>query len=586
MSVASQSNVRGTTLVELVQYWAGRMPNETVYTFLTDGENEEVRITFAELDREARRIAARLQALNAANERALLLYAPSLDYIIAYFGCLYAGVIAVPVYPPHPKKPASRVHAIIEDSSAKFAMTSTKQFQDLQTRFGREEELARLTWLVTDALEEDEDAEWQDPQVTADSIAFLQYTSGSTSTPKGVMVTHGNLMNNCTNIAHVFELTEPSKYVIWLPPFHDMGLIGGILSSLWQGSTTTLMAPFDFLQKPLRWMQAVSKYGGVVSGGPNFAYDLCVRKITPEQRDALDLSSWKMAFNGAEPIRSSTVQRFAEYFAPAGFSSNFMFPCYGLAEGTLMITAAYREQGAKIGAFDAKLLAQNEVREATADTVDARHLVSSGRPIPGHEVVIVSPDSLQEVPAGRVGEIWVSGPSIALGYWNRPEQTAETFHATLADREGKRFLRTGDLGFMHEGELFVTGRVKDVIIIRGRNYYPQDIEVTVEKLSEQVREGCSAAFSFEVDGEERVVVVAELDRAFRPRKTDTPEEVEQQLAAIKTTIRKGIVEQHEIPVHDVVLLKINTIPKTSSGKIQRSACRNMYVNGTLEIWGE
>ncbi|MGB8955465.1 MAG: fatty acyl-AMP ligase [Tumebacillaceae bacterium] len=586
MSVASESQVRGTTLVELVQWWAERKPNETVYTFLTDGENEEVRITFAELDREARRIAARLQALNAANERALLLYAPSLEYILAYFGCLYAGVIAVPVYPPHPKKSASRVHSIIDDSSAKFAMTSAKQFQDLQTRFGREEQLARLSWLVTDAMEDDEETEWQDPQVTADSIAFLQYTSGSTSTPKGVMVTHGNLMNNVYCIEHNFGVKEPSNYVIWLPPFHDMGLIGGILSSMYQGSSTTLMAPFDFLQKPLRWLQAISKYKAVVSGGPNFAYDLCVRKITPEQRDALDLSTLKIAFNGAEPVRHTTLERFAEYFEPAGYSRNAMYPCYGLAEGTLMITGAYRDQGPKAAVFDAKSLAQNEVREATADSVDTRHLVSSGRVTPGHELVIVSPDTLQEVPAGHVGEIWVSGPSIAIGYWNRPEQTAETFHATLPDREGKRFLRTGDLGFMHEGELFVTGRVKDVIIIRGRNYYPQDIELTVENLAEQVREGCTAAFSIDADGEERVVVVAELDRAFRPRKTDDPAEVERLLTEIRTTIRKGIVEQHEIPVHDVVLLKINTIPKTSSGKIQRSACRNMYLNRTLEVWGE
>lgn len=586
MTVASQSNVRGTTLVELVQFWAEHKPNETVYTFLTDGENEEVSITFAELDREARRIAARLQALNGANERALLLYAPSLDYIIAYFGCLYAGVIAVPVYPPHPKKPALRVHSIIDDSRAKFAMTSARQFQDLQTRFGREEQLARLTWLVTDAMEDDEETEWQDPQVTADSIAFLQYTSGSTSTPKGVMVTHGNLINNISNTEYMFEIKEKHEWVIWLPPFHDMGLIGGILSPLYQGTSVTLMAPFDFLQRPLRWLQAISKKGGVVSGGPNFAYDLCVRKITPEQRDALDLSTWKIAFNGAEPIRHETLERFAEYFAPAGYSGNAMYPCYGLAEGTLMITGAYQGQGAVTSAFDAKALEQHEVRVATADTADVRHLVSSGRPTPGHEVVIVNPDSLDEVSGGRVGEIWASGPSVALGYWDRPEVTAATFHATLPNREGKRFLRTGDLGFMHEGELYVTGRVKDVIIIRGRNYYPQDIELTMEKLSEQVRESCTAAFSVDADGEERLVVVAELDRAFRPRKTDSPEDVERMLNEIKTTIRKGIVEQHEIPVHDVVLLKLNTIPKTSSGKIQRSACKNMYLNGTFDVWGE
>ncbi|ARU63056.1 hypothetical protein CBW65_20310 [Tumebacillus avium] len=568
----SEIELAAVTLVELLRLRKRQEPGETAYVFLSDNGEEE-RLTYAELDRKARALAALLQSRNAQGERALLLYQPGIDYLIAFFGCLYAGVFAVPAYPPRQNGNLSRLQAVVADSRASFALATGKIAESVARRAAAEPELARLDWIVTDGLSEALADTWQEPQVTADTLAFLQYTSGSTALPKGVMLTHGNLMHNLKLIETSFGTSRRSSGVVWLPPYHDMGLIGGILQPLFTGYPMTLMAPVSFITKPLRWLEAISRTGATVSGGPNFAYELCVQKITPEQRDTLDLSSWENAFTGAEPIRQETLDRFAEFFAPSGFRREAFYPCYGLAEGTLFVTGGMKQEAPIAQAFSASALKDHLV-ETAADEESAQVLVSSGRPALGNqEVLVVDPERRVPCADGHVGEIWVHGPSVAQGYWEREEQTRETFGAVLADTGRGPFLRTGDLGFLHEGELYITGRRKDLIIIRGRNFYPQDIEFTVQASHPAIHNSNGAAFAVEVDGEERLVVVQEIERAHR--KAD--------LSAVIAAVREQVSQEHELQVYAVVLLKPASIPKTSSGKIQRHKCKERFLEGSLEV---
>ncbi len=554
------------TLVELLRARATSQPERRAYTFLLDGEREEVHLSYGELDLQARAIAARLQELGVEGERALLLYPPGLQYAAAFFGCLYAGVTAVPVYPPRPNRPDPRFLAIHADARARVVLTTSAILPNAERLLPAD---APVVWLATDGLAFEGAEEWRDPAVGPDQLAFLQYTSGSTSTPKGVMVSHGNLVHNERLIERAFGMTAESVVVGWLPLYHDMGLIGNLLQPLWAGCSCVLMSPVDFLQKPLRWLAAVSRYGGTVSGGPNFAYDLCARKIRPEDRAGLDLSRWAVAFNGAEPVRAETLDRFAAAFAECGFRREALFPCYGLAEATLFVAGAVLSEPPVVGRFNAPGL---ERHQAVADP-EGRPLVSSGRPAllaPGEEVAIVDPESRARLPEAAVGEIWVAGPSVAQGYWSRPEPPDSTFQALTRDGEGP-FLRTGDLGFLAGGELFVTGRAKDLIIIRGRNHYPQDIEMTVEASHPALRPGCGAAFSVDEEGEERLVVVQELRR--EARHADP--------GAVMEAIRRAVAEAHEVQLQAVVLIRTASLPKTSSGKVRRSACRAAFLQGEL-----
>ncbi|HIP72711.1 MAG TPA: non-ribosomal peptide synthetase, partial [Anaerolineae bacterium] len=402
------------------------------------------------------------------------------------------------------------------------------------------------------------------------TLAFLQYTSGSTGAPKGVMLQHRHLLANSAAIARAFGITSADSGVIWLPPYHDMGLIGGILQPIYCGSHCVLMSPLAFLQKPLRWLQTISDYQATVSGGPNFAYDLCVRKITPEERAELDLRSWRLAFSGAEPVRPQTIARFSETFAPSGFQNKSFFPCYGLAEATLLVAGKAGSGDPTICAAQKEALVQNKVILVT-DGSDGQTLVSCGPSIPNQKIAVVNPETGTAVSENEIGEIWVQGECVAAGYWNQPDLTAHIFQAHLQDGDGP-FLRTGDLGFLHEGELFIAGRAKDLIIIRGRNLYPQDIELTVEAAHPALRPGCGAAFSIEADGEERLVVVQEVY-------TNRPFEA----AELAQTIRQAVAQTHEVQVYAVVLAQPRSVPKTSSGKIQRSACRQMYLDGELPV---
>ncbi|MBP2645994.1 MAG: Long-chain-fatty-acid--CoA ligase [Firmicutes bacterium] len=554
-----------SSLVELLQYRALQHPERRVYTFLANGETEGGHLTYKELDVRARAVGAFLQGLNLAGERALLIYPAGLDYIIAFMGCLYAGVIAVPAYPPRLNRNLLRLQNIVNDSNAKAVLTTSTIIAKFEHLIEQTPGLSEVEWLMTDEINTAMASRWNQPEITKSTLAFLQYTSGSVGTPKGVMVSHGNVLNNEKFMKTAFELDEESTIVGWLPIYHDMGLMGNVFQALYLGSTYVFMSPVDFLQKPYRWLKAISDYRGVFGGGPNFAYELCVNKITEEQKATLNLTSWKKAFNGAEPVRYETIERFASAFASAGFCQEAAYPCYGMAETTLMISGGTASEPPVFGKFSAAELEKNVVSASTSGKESI--LVSCGHTWLDHKLIIVNPDELVQCPDDKVGEIWVSGPSVAQGYWNKPEITENTFRAHLSDSGEGPFLRTGDLGFMHDGELFVTGRLKDLIIIRGANHYPQDIELTVEECHKAIRPGCSAAFSLNVDGEECLGIVAEIERKYRPRgdrnQAGHKNGQNNVLEEIYAAIRQAVFLNHELQVEKILLLRPGSIPKTS-----------------------
>jgi 8-amino-7-oxononanoate synthase/acyl carrier protein len=558
-----------STLVELLQHRALHQADDLGFRYLTDGEKTALEWTYADVDRKARAIAAALQSMRMEGERALLLYPSGLDFVAAFFGCLYAGVIAVPAYPPRRNRNMARIEAIANDSEARIALTTFEVLERVQTMIADTPALQQIRWRATDQWDVDLADQWRRPDVHGDTLAFLQYTSGSTGMPKGVMLTHSNLMHNSAMITYAFEHTRAGSGVFWLPLYHDMGLIGGILQPLYMGRPNTLLSPTHFLQKPVRWLQVLSQTGATISGGPNFAFDLCAEKVTAEQKRALDLSRWTLAFNGAEPVRAETIDRFTRAFAECGFRREAFYPCYGLAEATLIVAGGFKQSPPVVKHFQASELENHRAVPAEPSSPDAHALVGSGGNLLDQNIVIVDPETNEPRGQNRVGEIWVSGPSVAQGYWRRDEESQATFQARLKDGRGP-FLRTGDLGFLSDGELFVTGRLKDLIIIRGVNYYPQDIEASVDEAHPHVQRGAGAAFAVGDAGAERLVIVQEV-----MRRRDL------NFADIVSAIRRRIASDYELSVSAVVLIKTGSIPKTSSGKIQRHACRAGYLAGTL-----
>ncbi len=571
-----------STLVELLRRRASDQPDRCAYRFLLDSDKGDVvTISYAELDRQARAIGGRLQAAGAEGECVLLIYPPGLDYIAAFFGCLYAGAIAVPAYPPQLNRTRARLQAIAADARAKVVLTTASILSHVERSFAYTSELEKIEWLATDIANRGMEENWREPLVTSETLAFLQYTSGSTGMPKGVMVSHGNLLHNSALMAHGFEYTPFTECVTWLPLYHDMGLIGGVLQPLYGGFPNTLMSPFSFVRNPYSWLKAISTFKADLSGGPNFAYDLCARKISVEQRATLDLHNWKVAFTGAEPIRPETLERFVTAFASCGFQRRAFLPCYGLAEATLIVSCASPGDLPLIHAVKRDALEKNRVMAAPFDAGDGGgddvlRLSGCGKPLPDQKVLIVSPESLTECRPDEVGEIWVSGPSVAQGYWHREKETEDTFHASLADTGEAPFLRTGDLGFLFNGELFVTGRLDDLIIVRGRNHYPQDIELTVEKSHAALLPNSGSAFLVEAfDEEQQLVIVHELDRR---RQMET--------ASVIEAIRQAVAEDHGVQVSAVLLVRRGGVPKTSSGKIRRKACRAKFLEGHLDAIAE
>ena len=565
-----------STLVELLRYRASTQPERIAYIFLRNGETEEARLTYGELDQNARAIAAHLQSLEAKGERGLLLYPPGLDFISAFFGCLYAEVVAIPAYPPRRNQNLFRLQAIIADSQARFTFTNAALFPTLENQWAKDSELAEMQWVVTDEIDHHLSANWQEPTLEKNTLAFLQYTSGSTGTPKGVMVSHHNLLINSAFIDHVWGHDQDSVMVTWLPTFHDMGLIYGVIQPLYKGFLCYMMAPANFVERPLRWLQALSDKKATHSAAPNFAYDLCVRKIPPEKRATLDLSHWRMTLNGSEPVRAEVLKKFAEAFQVSGFKATALCPGYGLAEATLVVTAVSYDSPSYFYPVQANALEKNKIVGATETDSNVQTLVGCGWTTIDTQIVIVNPETLKPCSPEIVGEIWVSGSTIAQGYWGKPQETQETFQAYLADTGAGPFLRTGDLGFIKDGELFVTGRLKEIILIRGRNNYPQDIEYTVQNSHPALRPSCGAAFTVEVKGEERLVVVQEVERTWL-RKIDIDE--------VNRAIRKAVVQEYDLQVYAIALIRTGSLPKTSSGKIQRRGCRAKFLEGSLEILG-
>ncbi len=558
---------------------AQEFPDRRACTFLANGTVESETLTYSGLDRRARRIAARLQELMAPGDRAVLLYPPGLELIAALFGCFQAGVVAVPSYPPRPHRANTRLRTIVQESQPAMVLTTSPILARREPLACEISQLAAVCWAATDALEDGLVERWWPAPLDPESVALLQYTSGSTADPKGVMVSHRNFLANERLIQSLCGHTEATIFVGWLPLYHDMGLMGNVLQPLFVGGHCVLMAPSAFLQRPVRWLEAITRYRATTSGGPNFAYDLCVDRIAPEQRAGLDLASWSVAFNGSEPVRADTLERFAAAFAPHGFRRKAFFACYGMAEATLMVTGSDLDRPAVTAEVDGAALAGHRVATAPAGAPGSRRLVSSGRVAGEHRVLIVDPVSREACSGDRVGEIWVAGPSVAGGYWDRPEQTAATFRAELAGAPGRevaeiRWLRTGDLGFVTDGELFVTGRLKDLVIIRGQNHYPQDIELTAERSHPALLPGSSAAFAVDLDGKERLVVVVER----QPRSRDG-------VAQVAPAVRGAVVAEHHVQIHALVLARAGAVPKTTSGKVRRSACRELFLAGELESFG-
>jgi myxalamid-type polyketide synthase MxaB len=566
-----------STFVDILNHRALQQAEQTAYIFLANGETETARLTYQQLDQKAKALAAQLQLQMSPGDRALLLYPSGEEFIIAFFACLYAGVIAVPVYPPRRNQKLSRLRAITRDAQAKLALTTTSLLSTIEEKFSSDPELVTVPCLATNNIPDKQAENWQKPNLSLEDIAFLQYTSGSTGMPKGVMVSHKNLLHNEKLIASAFRHTTETIVLGWLPLFHDMGLIGNVLQPLYVGFPSVIMPPEAFIQKPLRWLQAISRYNATSSGGPNFAYELCASKIKPQERENLDLSCWDVAFTGAEPVRAATLEKFANTFADYGFKREAFYPCYGMAETTLFVSGGIKSQSPVIEAVDKLALLENNAVTINSQHPNAQLLVGCGHAWLSETIVIVNPESLTECRDGEIGEIWVSSDSVAQGYWNRPEQTEETFQAYLADTQVGPFLRTGDLGFLLAGELFITGRLKDLIIVQGRNHYPQDIEATVQQSNSALRKDYGAAFSIEIAGQERLVVVQEVERSYL-RKLDYPVVIQQ--------IISSVAEEHQLDVYAVALLKTASIPKTSSGKIQRIACRTAFLAGTLDVIGD
>lgn len=552
------------TLVQALQRRAALTPDRVALRFLAETPDQSVVLSYRELDQRARTIAGALQAETDFGDRAVLLFPSGPDYVAAFFGCLYAGVIAVPAYPPESAKRhhQDRLLSIISDAEPRLLLTSA----------GLRDALLHIEGapplLCVDTLDGELATKWIEPNLEGDHIAFLQYTSGSTALPKGVQVSHGNLVANERLIRHGFgiDLNPDDVIVSWLPLYHDMGLIGGLLQPIFSGVPCVLMSPVYFLGRPLRWLEAISEYGGTISGGPDFAYRLCSERVSESALERLDLSGWRVAYSGSEPIRLDTLDRFAEKFATCGFTPDSFMASYGLAEATLFVAGTPRGEGIGNLRVDDQALAQHR-----AEPGEGSAIMSCGISQPDHAVLIVDPSALTELADNAVGEVWATGPSIAHGYWRNPEASAKTF----VQHDGKTWLRTGDLGFMRDGELFITGRLKDMLIVRGHNLYPQDIEQTIEREVEVVRKGRVAAFAVNIDGQEGIGIATEISRSVQ--KILPPE-------ALIKAIRQAVAEVYQEAPSVVVLLNPGALPKTSSGKLQRSACRNRLAEGSLDSY--
>lgn len=572
---------RSETIMDILRLRAGTQRDEPVFAFLGNGDEETGRLSFHALDFRARAIARHLHGLARPNDRILLLYSPSLDFIEAFFGCLYAGMAPVPIKPPRRTQSLDKVAGIASDCGAAGALTDSSLFPELQGRFAEFASLREMPLACTDAIQGEQAsalaADWKRPDVGKETLAFLQYTSGSTGFPKGVCVSHGNLLYNAEMTNAGFGHDANTIMAGWLPLFHDMGLVGGVMQPVYNGFLSALMPPASFLQKPMRWLKAISKYRATTSGGPNFGFELCVQKFRHEQLEGVDLSSWKVAFNGAEPVSAKTIRDFTRTFAPFGFRASMHQPCYGMAEATLIISGGDIDLDPKIRMFEAASLEQGLAVPNASESGEIpgkfRELVGCGSTMLDQEIRIVDPESLAECRDLQIGEIWIRGENVSAGYWNKTELNQSVFQARIRGGDDRRYLRTGDLGFLMGKELFVSGRLKDLVIIKGRNLFPQDLEAAIESSHPAFQAGGCAAFSIDSEFGEKLVAVQEIRREYR-KTVSFPE--------LFAAAREAIAREFDVQLADLVQIPQATLPKTSSGKTMRRRCREMYLSNQFE----
>ncbi|MEZ0370178.1 MAG: fatty acyl-AMP ligase [Candidatus Sericytochromatia bacterium] len=548
---------------------AQSLNNRLAYRFLLTGEPPARELNYAGLLEQAGSLARQLRLRFAPGSHLLLLFEPGLDFCLAFWACLLAGMVAVPAYPPADPRMRERFMAMSRDAGASGVLTTAAIRRLITLARWFMPSLRRLDWVALDELPA---LAGELPTPAApDALALLQYTSGSTGTPRGVMLSHANLWHNmlCLEGARQSAPVRAAvdSLVSWLPLYHDMGLMTGVIFPIFVGTGSTLFSPLHFLQKPVRWLKALSDSRATISAAPNFAYEFCLRRIRDEQLTGIDLSHWEASLNGAEAIRPSTLRDFYTRFAPYGLRPDVLYPCYGLAESTVFVTGSRRATEPLIKSFSESALKAHRVA-SPADASDARELVSVGTPYGDTRLAIVDPETSQRCAPDAIGEIWIQGGSVGQGYWQQPEATAELFQAEL---DGERWLRSGDLGFIDQGQLFMTGRIKDLIILQGQNHAPQSFELIAEAAHPAVRAGCVAAFGA---GEpEGLVILAEI----KPTAKDAPDEIAQ-------AIRQAISEQAGVPIQDLKLVPKATLPKTSSGKLRRRASRDMYLTGKLKPW--
>lgn len=521
------------------------------YRFVTHDDRQRLEWSYANLVTHAKRLAAALQHRRLQRERVLILCAVGEEYTCVFFACLLAGAVAVPCTPLRGMRHRTKIVEIIRSCAPRLVVCDEASMQPLaallQSAGLHDVELVAPAGLAA------ENHAWQPPDITSSDIALLQYTSGSTSDPKGVVVTHAGIMANLAGIEQKFGLGPASRGMVWLPPYHDMGLIGGVLSPVYTGYPITLLSPLLFIQKPVRWLRLISQYRITTSGGPNFGYQACVERVDDSECAGLDLSSWELAFNGAERVNAQTLERFTRRFAPYGFRGAAHYPTYGMAESTLMISGGARGAGYKV---------LSEIADSRQGA-QFRDAVSCGSALDGHALLVVDPESRRPVADGSMGEVWVSGSSVAAGYWGHP---SEAFHGRVEGRAG-RFLQTGDLGVLRDGELYLLGRMKEVIIVRGANFFPSDLENAIRGAHEALNPEGVAVFSHAGEGDESIVVMAELRRGTR----DTPPE------DIKARISAALASEFDLRPSDVVLLPIGGILRTSSGKPMRMKMKQLYL---------
>lgn len=571
-------NSQAAHFTDVLRNTVADRPDDVAFQFLPDGEEEERSLTWGALDRRVASIALAIAEVTSPGDRVLLVYAPGLEFVESFLACQLADVIAVPTYPPRPERAwqgQRLIAAIAANCRPGVIVTGGPFAASIRQLLEGLPELVAARWLNTD-LVPDSGRAVRAPRSGRSDVALLQYTSGSTGDPKGVMITHENLVHNEEMMRLGFGHTEEAEYaagVCWLPPYHDMGLMGHILHAVYIGFPCAIIPPLGILQWPVRWLKALTKYRADASGGPNFIYELCSHRISPDLRAGLDLSRWNIAGIGAEPVRAKTLDDFVAAYEPYGFRRNAMYPCYGLAEATLFVTGGNPHTEPVIREYPRNLGQGDRFEGGNSGAGEPQRLVSCGHAWLDQTVSIVDPDTRSPCP-GQVGEIWVSGPSVAAGYWEQPEATAETFGQQFANGDDKRFLRTGDLGFQDGDNLFVVGRLKDLIIIRGKNFHPQDFEIVVQAVHPAFRPDCGAAFGVENGGEEQLLIVQEIDRQTRSLNLDD----------LRALVRKAILQSFDLRPHDVIFLRNGTLPKTTSGKVQRRETKRRYLAGDLTVW--